>query len=68
MEVSAPTSTIARTLLHLDAATCAHHDGDGVQACHRTIAALTALPDGCRTGLVHRRPGPIRSRPRPTPS
>ncbi|WP_225828274.1 hypothetical protein [Streptomyces naphthomycinicus] len=55
LELSAPTSTMTRTLLHIDAAACAHHDGDGEQACRRTIAALTALPDGYRTGLVRSR-------------
>ncbi|MFJ9668785.1 hypothetical protein ACIRPP_29955 [Streptomyces sp. NPDC101219] len=55
LELSAPTSSMTRTLLNIDAAACAHHDGDTEQACHRTITALTALPDGYRTGLVRRR-------------
>ncbi|ELS58914.1 hypothetical protein [Streptomyces viridochromogenes] len=55
LELSAPTSTMTRTLPHIDAAACAHHDGDSEQACRRTIAALTALPDAYRTGLVRRR-------------
>jgi hypothetical protein len=55
LELSAPTSTMTRTLLHIDAAACSHHEGDTEQACHRTVAALTALPDGYRTGLVRRR-------------
>jgi hypothetical protein len=55
LELSAPTSTMTRTLLHIDAAACSHHDGDTEQACRRTIAALTGLPDGYRTGLVRRR-------------
>ncbi|MFC9932527.1 hypothetical protein [Streptomyces sp. NPDC127190] len=55
LELSAPTSTMTRTLLHIDAAACAHHDGDSEQACRQTIAALTTLPDGYRTGLVRRR-------------
>ena len=55
LELSAPTSTMTRTLLHIDAAACSHHDGDTEQACRRTITALTALPDGYRTGLVRRR-------------
>ncbi|MER6148327.1 hypothetical protein [Streptomyces hirsutus] len=46
---------MTRTLLHIDAAACAHHDGDSEQACRRAIAALTALPDGYRIGLVHQR-------------
>ncbi|MEU9471310.1 hypothetical protein AB0D78_32740 [Streptomyces avermitilis] len=55
LELSAPTSTMTRTLLNIDAAACSHHDGDTEQACRRTVTALTALPDGYRTGLVRRR-------------
>jgi len=55
LELSAPTSSMTRTLLHLDAAACAHHDGDTEQACRRATAALAALPDDFRTGLVRRR-------------
>ncbi|MFI9569488.1 hypothetical protein [Streptomyces rishiriensis] len=44
LELSAPTSTMTRTLLNIDAAACSHHDGDTEQACRRTVAALTALP------------------------
>lgn len=39
LELSAPTSSMTRTLLKLDAA--AHHDGDIEQACQRATAALT---------------------------
>ncbi|MFJ8602500.1 hypothetical protein ACIREM_28090 [Streptomyces shenzhenensis] len=52
LELSAPTSTMTRTLLHIDSAAFAHHDGDTEQACRRTIAALTG---DYRTGLVRRR-------------
>ncbi|MFJ9634725.1 hypothetical protein ACIRU8_44260 [Streptomyces sp. NPDC101175] len=55
LELSAPTSTMTRTLLTIDAAACSHHDGDTEQACRRTVAALTALPADFRTGLVRRR-------------
>ncbi|MDX3131403.1 hypothetical protein PV367_16830 [Streptomyces europaeiscabiei] len=55
LELSKPTSTMTRTLLNIDTAACAHHDGDTEQACHRAVAALTALPDDYRTGLVRRR-------------
>ncbi|MEU3201417.1 hypothetical protein [Streptomyces sp. NPDC006996] len=55
LELSAPTSTMTRTLLNIDAAACSRHDGDTEQACRRTVAALTALPADYRTGLVHRR-------------
>ncbi|MEU1185201.1 hypothetical protein ABZ464_47870 [Streptomyces sp. NPDC005820] len=55
LELSAPTSTMTRTLLNLDAAACSHHDGDTEQACRRAVDALTALPVDFRTGLVRRR-------------
>ncbi|MDX2855186.1 hypothetical protein [Streptomyces scabiei] len=55
LELSAPTSTMTRTLLTIDAAACSHHDGDTEQACRRTVDALTALPVDYRTGLVRRR-------------
>ncbi|MEU2120155.1 hypothetical protein ABZ567_32005 [Streptomyces sp. NPDC016459] len=55
LELSAPTSTMTRTLLKIDAATCSHHDGDTEQACRRTVGALTALLADYRTGLVRRR-------------
>ncbi|MFB7323850.1 hypothetical protein [Streptomyces sp. NPDC056190] len=40
---------------NIDAAACAHHDGDSEESCRRTVAALTGLPGDYRTGLVHRR-------------
>ncbi|MEU3620035.1 hypothetical protein ABZ725_48305 [Streptomyces sp. NPDC006872] len=55
LELSAPTSAMTRTLLNIDGAACAHHDGDTEQACRRTVDALTALPVDYRTGLVRRR-------------
>ncbi|WP_240364010.1 hypothetical protein [Streptomyces sp. RLB3-6] len=55
LELSAPTSTMTRTLLTIDGAACSHHDGDSEEACRRTVAALTGLSDGYRTGLVRRR-------------
>ncbi|MGW2692313.1 hypothetical protein ACWC3Y_10680 [Streptomyces sp. NPDC001296] len=55
LELSAPTSTMTRSLLTIDAATCAHHDGDTEQACLRTTVVLSGLPTAYRTGLVHRR-------------
>ncbi|QDN94723.1 hypothetical protein FNV61_55445 [Streptomyces sp. RLB3-6] len=39
----------------MDGAACSHHDGDSEEACRRTVAALTGLSDGYRTGLVRRR-------------
>ncbi|WP_217625766.1 hypothetical protein [Streptomyces lunaelactis] len=55
LELSAPTSTMTRSLLTIDEATCFHHDGDTEQACRRTIGVLDSLPAAYRTGLVHRR-------------
>lgn len=55
LELSAPTSTMTRSLLTIDAATCAHHDGDTEEACQRTVAVLSGLPEAYRTGLVRRR-------------
>lgn len=55
LALSAPTSTMTRTLLAIDAAACAHHDGDTQQACRRATAALSALPPDYRSGLVHTR-------------
>ncbi|GAA2415437.1 hypothetical protein [Streptomyces coeruleofuscus] len=46
---------MTRTLLHIDASASSHHDGDSQEACRRTVATLTALPAGYRTGLVRRR-------------
>ncbi|MFJ8732282.1 hypothetical protein [Streptomyces bauhiniae] len=55
LELSAPTSTMTRSLLAIDAATCAHRDGDTEEGCRRTVAVLSGLPAAYRTGLVHRR-------------
>lgn len=55
LELSSPTSTMTRSLLMIDGATCVHHDGDTEQACQRTVTVLSGLPDVYRTGLVHRR-------------
>ncbi|MFE5098038.1 hypothetical protein ACFRCI_49465 [Streptomyces sp. NPDC056638] len=55
LELSAPTSSMTRTLLTIDGAACAHHDGDTEQACRRAAAALAVLPAGYRTGLIHAR-------------
>ncbi|MEW1599349.1 helix-turn-helix transcriptional regulator [Streptomyces sp. NPDC093808] len=55
LELSAPTSTMTRSLLTVDTATCLHHDGDTEQACRRTTAVLDSLPTAYRTGLVHQR-------------
>ncbi|MCX4411612.1 helix-turn-helix transcriptional regulator [Streptomyces sp. NBC_01764] len=55
LELSAPTSTMTRSLLRIDAAACLRHDGDPEQACRRTVAVMDGLPDAYRTGLVHRR-------------
>ncbi|MEU4352696.1 hypothetical protein [Streptomyces sp. NPDC023838] len=55
LELSAPTSTMTRSLLAVDAAMCLHHDGDTEQACRRAVAVLDGLPAAYRTGLVHQR-------------
>ncbi|MET8676068.1 hypothetical protein ABZW18_00285 [Streptomyces sp. NPDC004647] len=55
LELSAPTSTMTRSLLTIDGAACFHHDGDTEQACQGTVAVLDSLPADYRTGLVHRR-------------
>lgn len=55
LELSAPTSTMTRSLLIIDAATCTHRDGDTEEACRRIVSVLTGLPDAFRGGLVHHR-------------
>ncbi|WP_243706074.1 helix-turn-helix transcriptional regulator [Micromonospora sp. KC721] len=55
LALSAPTSTLTRTLLHLDAATCQHRDGHTLDACQAATATLTSIPVRYRTGLTHRR-------------
>ncbi|MEU2226702.1 hypothetical protein [Streptomyces sp. NPDC018347] len=55
LELSAPTSTMTRALLTLDAAARVHHDGDTHEACRCTVTVLSTLPAAYRTGLVHRR-------------
>ncbi|MEU1602710.1 hypothetical protein [Micromonospora matsumotoense] len=55
LALSAPTNTLTRALLHLDAASCHHHDGNTLDACHAATAALTAIPVTFHTGLVHSR-------------
>ncbi|MGW4345273.1 hypothetical protein ACWEL8_09375 [Streptomyces sp. NPDC004690] len=55
LELSAPTSTMTRSLLRIDAATCAHRDGNTQEACRRAVTVLAELPAAYRSGLVHRR-------------
>ncbi|MFI7077147.1 hypothetical protein ACIBO1_07630 [Micromonospora sp. NPDC049903] len=55
LALSAPTSTLTRTLLRLDAATCQHLDGHTLDACHAATTALTGIPARYRSGLTHRR-------------
>lgn len=54
LTLTAPTSTMTRTLLLLDAAACDHRDGDSLGACRTAADALTSTP-GFRDGLVHHR-------------
>ncbi|MBX7265611.1 hypothetical protein KIF24_05845 [Micromonospora sp. Llam7] len=71
LALSAPTSTLTRTLLRLDAAGCQHRDGHTLDACQTATAALTGIPSRYRTGLTHRRaadlyrniPANLRSKP-----
>lgn len=55
LELTAPTSTMTRTLLLLDAAVCDNRDGEALAACEAATAALTAPAGRFRDGLVHRR-------------
>lgn len=55
LELSAPTSTMTRSLLAVDAAVCLHHDGDTGQACRHAAQVLDGLPPAYRAGLVHQR-------------
>ncbi|WP_244900611.1 hypothetical protein [Streptomyces nanshensis] len=55
LELTAPTSTMTRGLLRIDAAVCEHRDGDTAQACRMAVAALHDLPTGWRTGLTRTR-------------
>ncbi|MEU1813137.1 hypothetical protein [Micromonospora aurantiaca (nom. illeg.)] len=55
LALSAPTSTLTRTLLRLDAATCQHRDGHTIDACHAATATLLDVPARYRTGLTRRR-------------
>ncbi|WP_329416850.1 hypothetical protein OG802_34870 [Streptomyces sp. NBC_00704] len=54
-ELSAPTSTMTRSRLTVDAAACVHHDGRTDEACRRSSPSGDGLPDAYRAGLVHRR-------------
>jgi tetratricopeptide (TPR) repeat protein len=55
LALSAPTSTLTRTLLRLDAATCQHRDGYTLDACREATTALTDVPARYRTGLTRSR-------------
>jgi len=55
LELTAPASTMTRTLLLLDAAACDHRDGESLAACEAATTALTAAAGRFRDGLVHRR-------------
>jgi hypothetical protein len=55
LALSAPTSTLTRTLLRLDAATCQHRDGHTLDACQAATVALTDVPVRFRTGLTRSR-------------
>ena len=55
LALSAPTSTLTRTLLRLDAATCLHRDGHTIDACQAATTALTDIPARYHTGLTRSR-------------
>jgi tetratricopeptide (TPR) repeat protein len=55
LALSAPTSTLTRTLLRLDAAACDHRDGRTLDACQAATAALAEVPARFRTGLTRHR-------------
>lgn len=55
LALSAPTSTLTRTLLRLDAATCQHRDGHTLDACQAAVATLVDIPVRYQTGLTRRR-------------
>jgi tetratricopeptide (TPR) repeat protein len=55
LALSAPTSTMTRTLLRLDAADCDHRDGRTLDACQAATAALAEVPTRFRAGLTGRR-------------
>jgi hypothetical protein len=55
LTLSAPTSTLTRTLLRLDAATCLHREGDTLGACQAATTALASAPARHRTGLTRSR-------------
>jgi tetratricopeptide (TPR) repeat protein len=55
LALSAPTSTMTRTLLRIDAATCLRRDGDSEQACRAATEALRELPADFHTGLTRTR-------------
>lgn len=55
LALSAPTSTLTRTLIQLDAATCLHRDGHSLDACEAATAVLTELPASHHTGLARSR-------------
>ncbi|MFE3907794.1 hypothetical protein ACFXPY_48285 [Streptomyces sp. NPDC059153] len=44
--LSAPTSSMTRTLLTIDGAACAHHDGDTEQACRRQGGVVQRICPG----------------------
>ncbi|MFI6346002.1 hypothetical protein [Streptomyces sp. NPDC050560] len=55
LELSAPTSTMTRTLLLIDNATCAHHEGETEEACRRAASVLVGLPHDYRPGIIRSR-------------
>ncbi|MFG2576154.1 hypothetical protein [Streptomyces sp. NPDC048481] len=55
LELSAPTSSVSRSRLTVDAAAGVHHDGRTDETRCHAVAVLDGRPNAYRTGLVHRR-------------
>jgi transcriptional regulator with XRE-family HTH domain len=59
LALSAPTSTLTRTLLRIDAAACQHRDGYSREACAAAASALADVPARFRTNLTRSRAGDL---------
>ncbi|MFH8586063.1 hypothetical protein ACH4GP_16875 [Streptomyces celluloflavus] len=55
LSLSGATTSMAFTLLRIDAAACLHRDGDTEQACRTAAGARRALPPSYSTRLTHER-------------
>ncbi|WFE60607.1 hypothetical protein [Micromonospora sp. WMMD712] len=55
LTLSAPTSSLTRALIRLDAAMCDHRDGNTIDGCQAATLALAELPARFRTDLTRKR-------------